>query len=66
MPSPCPICKKGVLPRAENSAFPFCSSRCKLVDLGQWLEGAYRVPTNEAPPGLEGLDGGDESDRERS
>jgi|HubBroStandDraft_1064217.scaffolds.fasta_scaffold438452_2 endogenous inhibitor of DNA gyrase (YacG/DUF329 family) len=61
-PNPCPICKKGVLPRAENSAFPFCSSRCKLVDLGQWLEGAYRVPTNEAPPDVPT----DDSDRERS
>jgi len=23
---------------------PFCSERCKLMDLGQWLEGGYRVP----------------------
>jgi len=42
--STCPICKKSVLPRAENEAFPFCSERCKLIDLGHWLDGTYRVP----------------------
>jgi len=40
----CPICKKDVAPRAENPAFPFCSDRCKLIDLGKWLGGDYRVP----------------------
>ena len=29
-------------PRPE--AFPFCSRACRLVDLGRWLDGAYRVP----------------------
>lgn len=24
--------------------FPFCSERCKLVDLGRWLDGQYQVP----------------------
>jgi len=40
----CPICKKNVLPRAKNAAFPFCSPRCKQVDLGKWLGEEYRVP----------------------
>ncbi len=40
----CPICKKDVATGAENGAFPFCSSRCKLVDLGAWLDGSYRIP----------------------
>jgi endogenous inhibitor of DNA gyrase (YacG/DUF329 family) len=26
------------------SAFPFCSPACKLVDLGRWLDGDYRIP----------------------
>jgi endogenous inhibitor of DNA gyrase (YacG/DUF329 family) len=30
--------------RPANPAFPFCSPACKLVDLGRWLSGAYRVP----------------------
>jgi endogenous inhibitor of DNA gyrase (YacG/DUF329 family) len=32
-----------VKPRADNSAFPFCSPTCKLVDLDRWLSGTYRV-----------------------
>jgi endogenous inhibitor of DNA gyrase (YacG/DUF329 family) len=48
MPS-CPICKKDVAPRAQNSAFPFCSVRCKQVDLGKWLNEEYTVPAEDAP-----------------
>ena len=40
----CPICAKPVPPLPENAVFPFCSSQCKLVDLGRWLDGSYRVP----------------------
>jgi uncharacterized protein len=45
----CPICGKGAKPRTENKAAPFCSPRCKSVDLGKWLNEDYRVPTAEAP-----------------
>ena len=45
----CPICKQPSAPRKTNKAFPFCSDRCRLVDLSKWLGGDYRVPTNEAP-----------------
>jgi endogenous inhibitor of DNA gyrase (YacG/DUF329 family) len=31
-------------PRPGNASFPFCSPRCKLVDLGRWLDGGYRIP----------------------
>jgi endogenous inhibitor of DNA gyrase (YacG/DUF329 family) len=40
----CPICKKPVPPRGENRAYPFCSERCRLVDLGRWLGEEYRIP----------------------
>jgi uncharacterized protein len=40
----CPICGTRALPRAENRDAPFCSSRCKAVDLGKWLDEEYRVP----------------------
>ena len=40
----CPICKHAPLPRPENPAFPFCSDRCKLIDLGKWFGESYRVP----------------------
>jgi endogenous inhibitor of DNA gyrase (YacG/DUF329 family) len=44
----CPICKKIVkVPLKKQSEeaklFPFCSQRCKLVDLGAWLDGRYKV-----------------------
>jgi uncharacterized protein len=50
----CPICKTPVeepRPAAPGepaiSAFPFCSERCKLIDLGRWLDGKYQVPVVE-------------------
>jgi endogenous inhibitor of DNA gyrase (YacG/DUF329 family) len=41
---PCPICKK------ESSAEhrPFCSARCRDVDLHRWFGETYRVPVTEA------------------
>jgi endogenous inhibitor of DNA gyrase (YacG/DUF329 family) len=43
----CPICKKPAKPRTENQAFPFCSARCKQVELGKWLNEEYRLPVEE-------------------
>ena len=40
----CPICAKPVEWRAENRYRPFCSERCKLIDLGAWATEKYRVP----------------------
>ncbi len=40
----CPSCRKPVAPRAENPFFPFCSKRCRMVDLGRWLGEEYRMP----------------------
>jgi hypothetical protein len=37
----CPICKKLVERRAGD--FPFCSERCRLIDLGKWASGQYVV-----------------------
>lgn len=49
MPAPrCPICKKEVAPRKENPGFPFCSPRCRTLDLGRWLGEEYRVPVRQA------------------
>jgi uncharacterized protein len=28
---------------------PFCSDRCRLVDLGRWLNGRYSIPTEDGP-----------------
>ena len=40
-PVNCPSCKKLVAP--DEKTFPFCSARCRLIDLGNWLDGKYRV-----------------------
>jgi endogenous inhibitor of DNA gyrase (YacG/DUF329 family) len=37
----CPICKKPVLTAAPD--FPFCSERCRAIDLGKWASGQYVV-----------------------
>jgi endogenous inhibitor of DNA gyrase (YacG/DUF329 family) len=41
---PCPICSRPAPPRTQNDAAPFCSARCKQIDLGNWLSDRYRVP----------------------
>ncbi len=43
--SRCPICQKPSMADYR----PFCSARCKTIDLGRWLGGEYRVPTEEEP-----------------
>ena len=43
----CPICQKPVAPRGENVSYPFCSRRCRAVDLGRWLGEEYRVPDRQ-------------------
>ena len=46
----CPICNAAVSWIAENRWKPFCSERCKLIDLGQWATEKYRVPAVEQEP----------------
>ncbi len=45
----CPICQKLVPPKQEAKAFPFCSERCQLVDLGAWLDGGYAIAGDPGP-----------------
>jgi uncharacterized protein len=40
----CPICERE-FERGEAPAIPFCSERCRLVDLGRWLGESYAVPS---------------------
>ena len=39
----CPICKN-ITTWEENPFRPFCSERCKMIDLGTWASGEYRIP----------------------
>lgn len=45
----CPICGKATVRQHR----PFCSRRCADIDLGRWLKGSYRVPTEERPDPFE-------------
>lgn len=53
----CPICRSTVAPRPENPAFPFCSHRCRRVDLGKWLGEEYRVVDHRPEEDEDGLPG---------
>jgi uncharacterized protein len=46
---PCPTCRQPSLYGPANPWRPFCSERCRGVDLGAWATESYRVPA-EAPP----------------
>jgi endogenous inhibitor of DNA gyrase (YacG/DUF329 family) len=43
-PSVCPICRKQLPVLDADAPYrPFCSERCKSIDLGSWLSGTYRI-----------------------
>lgn len=44
---PCPICGNPTPFSPKNPFRPFCSERCKLIDLGQWATEGYRIPLAE-------------------
>ena len=59
----CPTCSS--LVTKDNEYFPFCSDRCRLIDLGKWASGAYRISSPILDPEvLEGLN--EESRRPRN
>ncbi|MEJ8837130.1 DNA gyrase inhibitor YacG [Ramlibacter sp. AN1133] len=45
----CPQCGGDSVYGAENPYRPFCSERCKNIDLGAWASESFRVP-DETPP----------------
>ena len=47
----CPICKKDVAP--DSPYHPFCSERCKIIDLGNWASEKYVISTPVQPAGSE-------------
>ena len=61
----CPTCGRVVEVTPPDSHRPFCSERCRMADLGKWLDGGYRIG---APVSEEDLDQGlvpDDADSER-
>jgi len=54
----CPVCDAPV-DLTTTPTVPFCSDRCRLIDLGRWLDEAYGLPETKQPD-----EGDDESDAE--
>jgi len=51
----CPICRKPI--RIKDEEFPFCSQRCRTIDLGKWASGAYVIasPVQDTGEGMADL-----------
>jgi endogenous inhibitor of DNA gyrase (YacG/DUF329 family) len=47
---PCPICKKPVA--LDNPDLPFCGDRCRIIDLGKWASGEYKITSPVLDPDL--------------
>lgn len=45
----CPTCAQHTHWK-DNPHRPFCSERCKLLDLGHWADGSYRIPGPDQDP----------------
>ncbi len=52
----CPTCKRPVQWSAESAYRPFCSERCRLIDLGAWLTEQHKIP-DEDPAAENGAKG---------
>lgn len=69
----CPQCGTKTIFAPENPFRPFCSERCRLIDLGEWASGSYRIPipedellnASEFEDENEDSDGGDSRNRDR-
>lgn len=46
----CPTCGKKDTYKPENAFRPFCSDRCKLIDLGEWASESHRIAGEEINP----------------
>ena len=58
----CPTCKAGV--KSKDPEFPFCSERCRRLDLGKWASGAYRISSPILDPDvLESIAEGEDPSR---
>lgn len=53
----CPVCDAAVSLDTTPTA-PFCSDRCRLVDLGRWLDEAYALPERRGPGADDDGEGG--------
>lgn len=55
----CPTCHQATAALGVNRSFPFCSERCRMLDLGRWFDEQYRVPGERAGDGAAGPEPGE-------
>jgi endogenous inhibitor of DNA gyrase (YacG/DUF329 family) len=60
---PCPTCQRPVEWSAASPFRPFCSERCRLIDLGAWFGEKHAIPGEEMPDGSAEPAGTDEPQR---
>lgn len=53
----CPTCRKKVYWNDQFPYRPFCSERCKLIDLGEWANENHRIPGEDARAQNDELEG---------
>ena len=46
----CPNCGTQLVYSRENKSRPFCSDRCKLIDLGEWANESYKISEKSSQP----------------
>jgi len=51
---PCPACRSATLFHPSNRFRPFCSARCRGLDLGAWADESYRVASEAPEPSSDG------------
>ncbi|HEY8353640.1 MAG TPA: DNA gyrase inhibitor YacG [Methylophilaceae bacterium] len=52
----CPQCKQLAEYSTSNRFRPFCSERCRMIDLGQWASESYRIPEQNREPDADLVD----------
>jgi uncharacterized protein len=55
----CPICSKPyeIATLDDLPSFPFCTERCRMIDLGRWIDGKYVIPGPPESPAAAGEEG---------
>jgi len=61
----CPTCGKRVRWEPASRFRPFCSERCRLIDLGEWIDEGRRIPSGGGEPWHDGGDGAPNDDEPR-
>lgn len=51
----CPTCRSLTEFSSKNPYRPFCSQRCKMIDLGDWADESYRIPDKSPPKDLDDI-----------